>query len=198
MHHFAMESLVRTLLSALLMVSFAGAAATHASAQAPNHHVAKKVKIGGEGGWDYITVDSPGHRIYITHATHVVVFDWVTDSVVGDIPNTIGIHGVALAPDLGRGFTSNGRDSSVTIFDLKSLAVLSKLSIPGRNPDAITYDAISKRIFTFNHGTHDATVIDAAKGTVLGTTPNLGTPETGDAARVHGVRRVRACARCDG
>ena len=160
-------------------VAFSVLAATAALAQgSPNYHVARKVKIGGDGGFDYVTTDPTSKRVFLTHSTHVVVYDLVKDTVVGDIPNTKGVHGVALAPDLNRGFTSNGQDSSVTIFNYKTLEVIKVLPIHAVNPDAITYDEASKRVFTWNHGTNDATVIDAAQGTVLGSIPNMGTPET--------------------
>jgi DNA-binding beta-propeller fold protein YncE len=107
-----------------------------------------------------------------------VVIDLGRDSVVGDIPNTLGIHGVALAPELNRGFTSNGRDSSVTIFDYKTLAPIAVVKIPGRNPDAILYDPATKRVFTFNGGTSNATAIDATNGIVVGTVDLGGKPET--------------------
>jgi len=107
-----------------------------------------------------------------------MVIDLGRDSVIGDIPNTAGIHGVALAPDLNRGFTSNGRDSSVTIFDYKTLAPTAVVKIPGRNPDAILYDPATKRVFTFNGGTSNATAIDATNGTVVGTVDLGGKPET--------------------
>ena len=160
-------------------VAFSFLAATAALAQgSPNYHVARKVKIGGDGGFDYVTTDPTSKRVFLTHSTHVVVYDLAKDTVVGDIPNTKGVHGVALAPDLNRGFTSNGQDSSVTIFNYKTLEVIKVLPIHAVNPDAITYDEASKRVFTWNHGTNDATVIDAAQGTVLGSIPNMGTPET--------------------
>jgi DNA-binding beta-propeller fold protein YncE len=165
---------------AFLALSLLLTAPVHAQgSRTTSYHVARKIKIGGDGGFDYVTADPGKGRVFLTHATHVVVYDLAKDTVAGDIPNTIGIHGVALAPDLNRGFTSNGRDSSVTIFDYKSLTVINKLQIPASNPDAIAYDEASKRVFTFNHGTHDATVIDAAKGVVVGTIPNMGTPEFG-------------------
>jgi DNA-binding beta-propeller fold protein YncE len=107
-----------------------------------------------------------------------MVIDLGRDSVIGDIPNTLGIHGVALAPELNRGFTSNGRDSSVTIFDYKTLAPIAVVKIPGRNPDAILYDPATKRVFTFNGGSSNATAIDATNGTVLGTVELGGKPET--------------------
>lgn len=163
--------------TAALMMS--GATALHAQGTpAPTYHVARRVTIGGDGGFDYITADPASKRVFLTHSTVVMVYDLARDTIAGVIPNTAGVHGVALAPDLNRGFTSNGRDSSVTIFDYKTLAVIKKLPIPGVNPDAITYDSLTKRVFTWNHGTHDATVIDAVKGTVIGVIPNMGTPET--------------------
>jgi DNA-binding beta-propeller fold protein YncE len=101
--------------------------------------------------------------------------------VVGDIPDTAGVHGIALAQDLGKGFTSNGRDNSVTVFDLKTLKETSKIKIEGENPDAILYDAATKRVFTFNGRSKNATVIDAEKGTVVATIPLDGKPEFGAA-----------------
>jgi DNA-binding beta-propeller fold protein YncE len=108
-----------------------------------------------------------------------MVIDLGRDSVIGDIPNTLGIHGVALAPELNRGFTSNGRDSSVTIFDYKTLAPIAVVKIPARNPDAIMYDPATKRVFTFNGGTSNATAIDATNGTVVGNVDLAGKPEAG-------------------
>ena len=149
-----------------------------AQTAAPGYHVIRRINTGGEGGWDYITVDAEGNRLFLSRGTHAMVIDLGRDSVVGDIPNTAGIHGVALAPDLNRGFTSNGRDSSVTIFDYKTLAPIAVVKIPGRNPDAILYDPATKRVFTFNGGTSNATAIDATNGTVLGTVDLGGKPET--------------------
>lgn len=145
---------------------------------APNYQVARKVKIGGDGGFDYLTADPAAKRVFLSHSTQVIVYDLAKDTIAGAIPNTKGVHGVALAPELNRGFTSNGGDSSVTIFDYKTLEVIKVLPIHAINPDAITYDDVTKRVFTWNHGTHNGTVIDAAKGEVIGTIPNMGTPET--------------------
>ncbi|HEX9607460.1 MAG TPA: hypothetical protein VF962_09535 [Gemmatimonadaceae bacterium] len=149
----------------------------HAQA-APGYHVIHRINTGGEGGWDYVTADPDGNRLFLSRGTHAMVIDLGRDSVVGDIPNTAGIHGVALAPELNRGFTSNGRDSSVTIFDYKTLAPIAVVKIPGRNPDAILYDPGTKRVFTFNGGTANATAIDATNGTVVGTVDLGGKPET--------------------
>jgi DNA-binding beta-propeller fold protein YncE len=154
------------------------AAASVAVAQAPGYHVIHRINVGGEGGWDYITVDATSNRLFLSRGTHAMVIDLGRDSVIGDIPNTAGIHGVALAPELNRGFTSNGRDSSVTIFDYKTLAPITVVKIPARNPDAILYDPATKRVFTFNGGTSNATAIDATNGTVLGTVDLGGKPET--------------------
>ncbi len=141
------------------------------------YHTLRTVKLGGEGGWDYLTVDSAAHRLYVSHATHVMVVDADADKVVGDIPGTEGVHGIALVPELGRGFTSNGRSSTVTIFDLKTLAVISTVKITGTNPDAIVYDPVTKRVFTMNGRSNDATAIDAATGEVAGTIELGGRPE---------------------
>jgi DNA-binding beta-propeller fold protein YncE len=141
------------------------------------YHVVKRVAVGGEGGWDYLTIDNAARRLYVTRSTRVMVFDADTGAAVGEIPNTAGVHGVALAPDLNRGFTSNGRSSTVSIFDMKSLKTLSEVKTTGENPDAILYDPASRRVFTFNGRGANATAIDAAAGTVVGTIPLGGKPE---------------------
>src|SRR6266404_798715 len=132
------------------------------------YHVAKKIVLGGEGGWDYLTVDSKARRVYISRGTHVMVVDADTGAVVGDIPNTNGVHGIAIAPDMNKGFISDGRDNNVTIFDVQTLKVLGTVPA-GKNPDAIIYDPASKRVFAFNGSSRDATAIDAKTGTVAGT-----------------------------
>ena len=134
------------------------------------------VKLGGEGGWDYLTYQSGAHRLFITRGTHVMVID--TDSLkqVGDIPDLSGIHGVALVPEMNKGFVSNGGDDSVAVFDLNSLKVTDKIKVGGR-PDAILYDPFSKHVFTFNAKSQDSTVVDAASGKVVATIPLGGKPE---------------------
>ena len=141
------------------------------------YHILKEIKIGGEGGWDYLTVDSANRRLYVSHATHVAVIDIDAAKVVGDIPNTPGVHGIAIAPELNRGFTSNGRAGSVTIFDLKTLNPIGQTVKTGDNPDSIPYDAVSGRVFTFNGRSNDSTAIDAKTGSVIGTIPLGGKPE---------------------
>jgi DNA-binding beta-propeller fold protein YncE len=140
------------------------------------YHIIKRLKVGGEGGWDYLTVDGAARRLYISRSTHVMVIDLDTDKVVGDIPNTLGVHGIAVAPELNRGFTSNGMAHTSTIFDLKTLKVLGEVKTGG-NPDAIIYDPVSKMVFTFNGHTKDATVFDAVSGKVMRTIPLGGKPE---------------------
>lgn len=146
------------------------------AAAGPGYHVANTYKLGGEGGWDYLTVDSAARRLYISRATHVMVVDADSGKSVGDIPDTPGVHGIALASDVGRGFTSNGREGTVSIFDIKTLATSSKVKV-GANPDAILYDPATKRVFTFNGRSQDSTAIDAESGKVLGTIKLDGKPE---------------------
>ena len=146
------------------------------AAAGPGYHVVTTYKLGGEGGWDYLITDADARRTYISRGTHVVVIDADTGKSVGDIADTPGVHGIALAPELGRGFTSNGREGTVSIFDIKTLATSSKVKV-GENPDAILYDPATKRIFTFNGRSQDSTAIDAATGKVLGTIKLDGKPE---------------------
>jgi DNA-binding beta-propeller fold protein YncE len=140
------------------------------------YKVVKTVPLPGDGFWDYVGVDSEARRIYVSHGTHVVVLDADSFAVVGDIPDTQGVHGIAVAPDLGRGFTSNGRAGTSTIFDLKTLKILGTVTT-GKNPDAIAYEPVTKRVFTFNGASKDATAFAAADGTVAGTIPLEGKPE---------------------
>jgi DNA-binding beta-propeller fold protein YncE len=162
------------------------AGSVKALAQA-QYQVKQKYVLGGDGGWDYLTFDPAGKRLFISRGTHVMVVDPYKGSVVGDIPDTAGVHGIAIAQDLGKGFTSNGRDNTVTVFDLKTLKQTAKIKIDGENPDAILYDPSSKRVFTFNGRSKNATVIDAEKGTVVGNIPLDGKPEFGVADGKGGV-----------
>lgn len=146
------------------------------AAPGPGYKVVHTYKVGGDGGWDYLTADAAVRRLYISRATHVIVLDLDSGKTVGDIADTPGVHGIALAPELGRGFISNGREGTVSIFDLKTLATSSKVKV-GDNPDAILYDPATRRVFTFNGRSQDSTAIDAEKGTVLGTIKLDGKPE---------------------
>jgi len=172
---------VLVLILATLATSSATKPATSgasASGIAPTsgYHLLKKIPLGGEGGWDYLAFDSPTRRLFISRATKVVVLNVDSGTVAGEIPNTDGVHGIAFAPELDRGFTSNGRANTVTIFDLQSLQIIGSAKT-GMNPDAIVYDPASKRVFTMNGHSNDATAIDAATGNVLGTIPVTGKPE---------------------
>ncbi len=146
--------------------------------QAPGpYRVVKRIPIGGEGGWDYLNVDPAHHKLYVSHATHVVVIDLERDTIVGDIPNTPGVHGIAIDPVEERGFTSNGRDSTVTIFSLTDYHEIARVNVGGANPDAILYDPFTKRVFTMNGRSANATAIDAATGQVVGHIDLGGRPE---------------------
>jgi DNA-binding beta-propeller fold protein YncE len=147
------------------------------SAAGSGYHKVTSYPVPGEGGWDYLTADADSHRLYVSHATQVVVFDTRTGQKVGEIPDTPGVHGVAIAAKLGLGFVSAGRANSVVVFDLKSLAVKEKIEV-GKGPDWIWYDEFSNRIFTCNGQGKDLTAIDAATMKVVGSLPIGGKPET--------------------
>jgi DNA-binding beta-propeller fold protein YncE len=135
-----------------------------------------KIAVGGDGGWDYLTADAAAQRLYVSRGDRVVVVDTDSEKAVGEIPDTPGVHGVALVPDLDRGFTSNGQDNTVTAFDLKTLKAIGKIKVGGR-PDAIMFDPASHRVFTFNHGSRDATAVDPSAMSVAGTVALEGVPE---------------------
>lgn len=145
-------------------------------ASAPEFAVTAKYAVGGEGGWDYVTVDSAAHRLYIPRGTHVMVLDEDSGKIIGDVAGTEGVHGVAVDERLGRGFTSNGRANTVTVFDLKTLATLGTIPV-GQNPDAIAYDAASNRIVTCNGRSNDLSVVDPKTMKLVGTVKLAGRPE---------------------
>lgn len=140
------------------------------------YHLTKTIPVAGDGFWDYVAVDSDARRIYVSHATKVVVLDADTFAVAGEIADTQGVHGIAIASELGRGFTSNGRANTATIFDLKTLKSLGTVNT-GKNPDAILFEHVTRRVFTFNGASKDATVFGAADGALAGTLPLGGKPE---------------------
>jgi DNA-binding beta-propeller fold protein YncE len=158
------------ILSTSVLVTMAAAFA------AAGYHLLRTIPVGGAGGWDYLTVDEPGQRLFVSHETQVEVIDLASNSVSGKIPDTPGVHGIALAPEEGRGFVSNGQASTVTIFDLKTLAPISQVPT-GKKPDAIVYDPSTHRVFAMNGGGDSSTVIDAASGQVVGTIALGGGPE---------------------
>jgi YVTN family beta-propeller protein len=177
-----MRRFINTAVATLtLLTSFCALAQdskTAAPAGKSGYHQVAKWDVGGDGGWDYLTFDPNGNRLFISRGTHVMVVDASSGKVIGDIADTAGVHGIAIAQELGKGFTSNGRDNTVTIFDLKTLKPIDKVSVaPAVNPDAIMYEPKTKRVFTFNGRSKDATVIDAQTGKVLGTVAIGGKPE---------------------
>jgi len=159
-------------ISLLLLATVALAAGAAGS----DYKVVKTWKLGGDGGWDYLTADGDGHRLFIARATRVMVVDTASGKLLAEIPDTPGVHGIALDYDIGRGFISAGREDTVTVFDLKSLKVEKKIKV-GSGPDAILYDPFSKRVFTFNGRGHDTTAVDASKGDVAGMLELGGKPE---------------------
>jgi YVTN family beta-propeller protein len=147
-----------------------------AGASAPNMAVQQHWKLGGAGGWDYLSVDAKG-RLFISRATRVDVVSVESGKLIGSIPDTEGVHGIAFAPDLNRGFTSNGRANSVTAFELDTLKVIKEAKVSGRNPDAILYEPAGKHVFTFNGASKDVTVLDASSLAVIATIPVPDKPE---------------------
>src|SRR6476659_7927309 len=156
----------------LLMASLLAAAAFSAE----GYKVINKIKIGGTGGWDYLTLDSGARRLYVSHSTMVHVVDPDSGKVVGQIGQLHGVHGIALAPDLNKGFITNGQSNSVTIFDLKTLAKVGEPQT-GQNPDSVCFEPKTKRIFTFNGRSSDSTAIDHKTNEVIKSLPLNGKPE---------------------
>ena len=164
---------MRHLLRAVAVLLLAAAAL---AADGSGYRVVQRYTLGGEGGWDYVSIDPSTRRLYIARATRVMVVDADSGKLAGELPDTPGIHGVALVSDLKRGFTSNGRDNSVTVFNLETLKPEARISV-GEGPDAIVFDPFSRRVFTFNGRGKSATAIDAADNKVAGTIPLAGRPE---------------------
>jgi YVTN family beta-propeller protein len=143
---------------------------------ADSNHIIKKIPVAGQGSWDYLAVDEGARRLYVSHGTQVEVLDVDSGAIVGKIENTPGVHGIAIAPEQGRGFVSNGQSSTVTIFDLKTLKTIAEVPV-GKKPDAIIYDPATSRVFAFNGDSNSATAIQAADGKVAGTVDLGGGPE---------------------
>lgn len=167
-----MNRVVPRFLSAELLAILAalglilGAGRSEAS---PGYHIAHQVSLPGEEGWDMLAFEQGGHRLFVSHGARVLVVDTATFKVVGEIADTPGVHGIALAPDLGRGYISAGRANSIVVFDLKTLARLQEIKTTGENPDAILYDAATRRVFSFNGHGRNVTAIDAVTNAVIGT-----------------------------
>lgn len=141
------------------------------------YKIAHKFSVEGDGGWDYITSDDAEGRLFISHSTVVQVVDVKTGKTIATIPDLKGVHGIALAPEFNKGFITNGKDSTVTVFDLKTYASLDKVKVTGANPDAILYDSFSKKVFIYNGRTSNATVMDAKTNKIIETIPLDGKPE---------------------
>lgn len=161
----------------ICLILFGSGIRLNAQTNSSEYKIVNKFQIEGDGGWDYLTADDSTGRLFISHGTIVQVVDSKTGKLLGTIPDTKGVHGIAVANDLNKGFISNGRDSSVTIFDLKTLATITKINVTGKNPDAILYDKLTHRVFTFNGRTSNVTVIDATTNKVIGTIVVEGKPE---------------------
>jgi YVTN family beta-propeller protein len=171
--HREEQRMKRLLILAVLLAAVPVAAAP----PGVDYHLARTFVLGGSGGWDYLTYDASSHRLFVSRATHVMVVDPRSGTIVGEIANTPGVHGIALAPELKKGFTSNGADGTLTVFNLSTLATIATIQTGAKNPDGIVYDPASARLFTFNGGSNDATVIDAHTNTVVATIPLGGRPE---------------------
>jgi YVTN family beta-propeller protein len=169
----------------LLPVWFATVFATLGRADEP-YHFLKEIPVAGDGGWDYLSVDSAAQRLYVSHATKVVVIDLANDAVVGEITNTPGVHGLAPAPALGRGMATCGRENKAAIVDLKTLATISKVDT-GANPDGMLYEPGQQEFYTFNGRGQSATVIDAKTAKVVATIPLGGKPEFAQADPKNGL-----------
>src|SRR5436305_6749360 len=143
---------------------------------ATTYKVVARYPVPGEGGFDYVTIDSAARRLYLSHGTQVDVVDADSGKVVGSITDTPGVHGIAIAPEFKHGFTSNGRENKVSMFDPSNLQLIKKIDV-GKGPDGIYYDSGSKRVFTNNHGSHDITALDASTGEVVGTVKAQGDGE---------------------
>lgn len=168
--------LVPVLLGACLLGTHLAHAAI-ISAHTRKFTIVDRFHIPGEGRWDLVTFDGKRHRLFVSRATHVQVIDTDTGKVVGDIPGTGGVHGIALADDLNEGYTSNGKSNSVTVFDLATLKVKGNIKISGSNPDIILYEPKTRHVFTFNGHSYNATVIDAVTHKEIKTIALPGKPE---------------------
>ena len=165
------------LLKISLLVLFTFISLPHsANAQTPTYRLLKKVTIGGEGGWDYLNADPQHRRLYIAHGMQVEVYDLDHDSIIGHIPNTEGVHGIAISKREGHGFISNGRSNTVLMFDLVTLDTIRRIAV-GEKPDAIVYDPASKHVFVMDGKSEDITVLDAGSGDVVTTIKLQGAPE---------------------
>ncbi len=162
----------------LIFAFFASMSLAAFSQDGTDFHLLKKYGIKSDGGWDYLTVDTDKKNVYVSHGNQVNIINTETGDSVGVIKNTSGVHGIVLVKDLNKGYTTNGRDNSCTVFDLKSNQEITKITT-GTNPDAVLYDDFSKKVFVFNGKSEDATVIDPTIDKVVSTISLGGKPEAG-------------------
>jgi YVTN family beta-propeller protein len=155
----------------------ATAPVAHGAAETAGLQMLQRWKVGGDGGWDYLIADPDKPRLFISRGTHVDVMSTESGKLIGSIPDTQGVHGIALAKGLNRGYSSNGRANSVTAFELDSLKVIQEAKIPGANPDAILYEPTGRHVFTFNGASKDVTVLDGSSLAVIATIPVPDKPE---------------------
>jgi YVTN family beta-propeller protein len=168
--------MTRTCIVALSALVFLFLGTGRAAEPESSYHLLSTIKVGGEGGWDYLTVDPESRRLYLSRSNRVIVVDIDHEKVVGEVKNTAGIHGIAVVGNRKKGYTSNGGDSTVTVFDLDTLKETARLKV-GTRPDPIIYDPTSDRVFTFNARSMDATAIDTKTDKVVGTIKLGGKPE---------------------
>lgn len=168
---------MRKLIISVFVVIFILFTSSVINAQQSGYRIVNKIPIGGETHWDYLAVDNTYHRLFVSHSSSVAVMDIAKNKLVTEIKNLNGVHGIAFAPEFNKGFISNGRDNSVTVFNLKTLVVTDNIKVTGKNPDAILYDSFSKRVFTMNGRTSNSTVINAKTDKIIGTMELDGKPE---------------------
>src|SRR5437868_12269426 len=175
-------------LKTMLAIACAVACLSAAAIAEDLYKFLNEIPIGGEGGWDYVTVDAAARILYLSHATKVVVVDLTKNAVSGEIGDTPGVHGFIVAPELERGFASNGKESKASIVDLKTLRTISKIET-GTNPDALVYEPVRGEVYFFNHSGNSATVVGAQTASVVSTIALGGSPEfavaDGAAGRVY-------------
>ncbi|MGD0161176.1 MAG: YncE family protein [Candidatus Sulfotelmatobacter sp.] len=176
MKKYSHSNLFRRIALSPVVFAFGFALVSPSIAAAKGFSITKKIPVPGQGSWDYLAVDDGARRLYVSHGTQVEVLDVDSGAIVGKIQNTPGVHGIAIAPELGRGFVSDGQSSAVTIFDLKTLKTIAEVPV-GKKPDAIIYDPATSRVFAFNGDSSSATAIEAGTGKVAGTVDLGGGPE---------------------
>lgn len=170
-----MKNLIRNIVYFILMIILF--LPVELSAQSSGYKILGTIDIGGEGGWDYLSIEQSSSRLFVSHSDKVIVVDLNTNSVVGEIEGLHGVHGTAFVPDLNKGFITSSKDSSVVVFNLKTLKVITRIKLQEKNPDAILFDPFSKRIFSFNNHSASATAIDPNTNKIIGTVKLDGDPE---------------------